>query len=979
VKPVAPSEPDPGRSQILTLVFTDLEGSTKLVQELRDAYPALLDAHHNIVRTAVSEHGGRIEETAGDGVFATFPDPADALSAAVEIQRRHTVHTWTGDSEVRVRIGVHTGRVTRVETGYAGIDLHRAARISAAAWGGQILVSSTTQGLVGDALPAGVGLRDLGEHRLKDLKTSARLFDVVANGLRSDLPPPRTLDAAPRTNLPTQLTSFIGRDGDVQQIVESLDDHRLVTLTGVGGVGKTRLAIEVAAHRLDRHPDGAWLVELAPLTEPDLVVRTIATVLGVREQPEQDLLQTVVGVLEEQSCLILLDNCEHLIDVSAEIVATLLSRCPDVRVLATSREGLGVAGESIRAVRSLHLPANDDDLPTSEIASHESVVLFLDRARGVDPTFHPTADEMRTVAQICRRLDGIPLAIELAASRLRSLDVGHLFERLDGRFRLLAGGSRTALPRQRTLEATLEWSHDLLGDAERILFRRLAVFASGFTIEACETVAADISVPAAEILDLLDGLVDKSLVFIDRSGGRYRYRMLETVRDYARSKLVAAGELERLRDAHAAWVRDLVAAASPHLRGPAQRRWLDTLDEEHAEIRAALGWALDCSDTRTASAIALPLVWFWAKRGTTTESVEWYGKLFELLRGSDEDLLPIHLAIGSAAMPLSEEELPPGFSHEVAVELAREAGTPRDVAVALTNLAPRVGKHDSGEGLHLDSQAVGILRDLGPSPELGDALYNLATGLRLSGDELEARVIAEEAYRNAAEIGELWDVGWSLTLLASLDRNDGDLDSAASRLHEAQDAFTRIGDPFGESWVNGALGIVEFIRGDLDAANALLRSAYDSLRLSGMASVLSDVGVFLARVMRIHSDCEEATRLLSEIATVSDPLIATSVTEEVAALVASEHPIEAVHLFANAASWRERSGHPWQLHWGLHLEPIITELRERMGQRAFESAWSEGQSLDFDDARRLTRVVLAASSGGTPSEHVGSRASPRAP
>ncbi|MBV9867246.1 MAG: adenylate/guanylate cyclase domain-containing protein [Abitibacteriaceae bacterium] len=476
----------------VTFLFTDIEGSTQLLHQLSDRYANVLAQHHQLLRAALETYHGQEVDNQGDAFFAVFARAGDAVSAAVAAQRALAAHTWPEEGQVRVRIGLHTGEPTRTDSGYVGMDVHRGARIMAAGHGGQILLSHTTRDLVENNLPPGVALHTLGEHRLKDLQQPTPIFQLEIKDLPNDFPPLNTLSRRPH-NLPVQLTSFIGRESAIQEVKHLLSSIRLLTLTGAGGCGKTRLSLQVGAEVLEDYDDGVWLVELAPVADPALIVQTVASTLGIREQGARPLLETLIDYLKPKTLLLLLDNCEHLLEGCAQLAHALLKSCPTLKILASSREGLGVAGEQTYRAPSLTRPDPKlvATLPLEQLTQYEAVRLFIDRAVLTSPHFSVTNQNAPAVAEICHRLDGIPLAIELAAARVKAMSVEQISTRLTDRFRLLTGGSRTALPRQQTLRALIDWSYDLLSDKEKLLLARLSVFAGGWTLEAAEKVCSD--------------------------------------------------------------------------------------------------------------------------------------------------------------------------------------------------------------------------------------------------------------------------------------------------------------------------------------------------------------------------------------------------------------------------------------------------------------------------------------------------------
>lgn len=526
----------------VTFLFTDIQGSTKLWREHPEAMKRSHARHNAILQNAIETNNGYIFQIIGDAFCAAFHKAGDAVKAALQAQAELTSEAW-GEAIIKVRMGIHTGEAELKEDGqYNGyMTLSRTQRLMSAGHGGQVLISLASEELIRDDPPANLELRDLGERRLKDLIRPKRIFQLVAPDLPSEFPPLKTLDAFPN-NLPLQLTSFIGRETQIAQVKKELDEHRLVTLTGSGGTGKTRLSLQVAADLLDAFPNGVWFVELAPLSDPDLIPQTILSAIGISEQKDRAALEVLQDYLQTRTTLLVLDNCEHLITRAAEVANAILTAAPKVKILASSREALGVQGELSWHVPSLSLP-DPKKLPEPEaLTQYEAVRLFIDRAMLVNSYFTVTKDNAPAIAQICFRLDGIPLALELAAARVRMLSVDQISSRLDDRFRLLTGGARTALPRQQTLRATIDWSYDLLAENEQLLLRRLAVFAGGWTLELAEQTCSDETIDPYEVMDMLGKLVDKSLVAVYESVTGTRYRILETVRQYAREKLFESGE-----------------------------------------------------------------------------------------------------------------------------------------------------------------------------------------------------------------------------------------------------------------------------------------------------------------------------------------------------------------------------------------------------------------------------------------------------
>lgn len=605
----------PVPSGTVSFLFTDVVGSTRSWEDDPAGTARGIEMHDEIVKRRVAEAGGHVFSTAGDGFGVAFATAHEALATAVRIQRELLTARWPG-SPLEVRMGLHTGTADERDGDYFGPVVNRAARIQASGHGGQILISATTAEAAASGLDSDTTLVDLGLHRLRDVEEPLRLYDVRHTALPVVTEPLRTQDAL-RHNLPEFLTSFVGRDEQMERLDELLAEHRLVVLTGVGGTGKTRLAVEAGHRQLPAYRDGVWLVELAPVTDPSLVMTAIGDTWGLRPGEGAPIADVVARYLRERELLVVIDNCEHVLEAAAGAIRHILDSAPGVRVIATSRESVGLPGEALLHVPSLGLPSDSDEIDS------ESAQLFLERAADVRPDFSPDAPELEAVARICRRVDGIPLGLELAAARLRSLSAQELADRLEDSFRILAGSAKASLPRQRTLSATIDWSHDLLETPDRTVFRRLAVFAGGFNLEAAEAVCPGNDMEGWEVLDHLDSLVDKSLVFPSHDPGRdTRYRMLEPVRQYAQERLMSSGEAAEVQRTHARHYVDMVDAASPRLRGPEQGAWLERLDADYANIRAAFTVLSETGDAERHLRMAFALFPYWMAGGMQLEAID---------------------------------------------------------------------------------------------------------------------------------------------------------------------------------------------------------------------------------------------------------------------------------------------------------------------------------------------------------------------
>ena len=584
-------------SGTVSFLFTDVEGSTRLWEEHPEAMRAALAEHDELIRQAVVDNCGQVVKTTGDGVHAAFATADDAIRTAIVAQRALVGHEWGETGDLRVRMGLHTGAAELRDGDYYGSSLNRAARLMGVAHGGQIVCSQATADLARDSLAEGVVLTDLGEHRLRDLSRPERVFQISVADLPGEFAPLLSLDAFPG-NLPLQLTSLVGRERELARVMEALDEVRVVSLTGVGGVGKTRLALQVAADVLPRFQFGAWLCELASVRSTESVVDAMAEVFDITPRSGQTLEQALLDFLRHKELLVVLDNCEHVLDEAADLVEAIERSCPRTRVLATSREGLGIDGERILAVPSLAAPRVDAS--ADEVAVSDAGRLFAERARALKADFEITKENAAAVTQVCRRLDGMPLAIELAAARVPAMNPAELAARLDNRFQVLAGGRRGKVERHQTLRAVIDWSYDMLTPGEQRLLDRVTVFSGGWTLDAAEAVCAGEPVERTEVFRLTERLVARSLVIAEDHGFQTRYRLLETIRQYGEERLAQHGETTDLRRRHAAYYVTLAGDLAARMEGSEQIESGQRLAAEHENLLTAIGHAIDSGDADAA-------------------------------------------------------------------------------------------------------------------------------------------------------------------------------------------------------------------------------------------------------------------------------------------------------------------------------------------------------------------------------------------
>jgi predicted ATPase/class 3 adenylate cyclase len=819
----------------VTFLFTDIEGSTRLAQDLRDVWPPLLERHREIARAAWSEQHGVEMGTEGDSFFVAFTSAPQATAAAVAVQRGLAAEAWPAGAEIRSRMGLHTGEGVLSGGSYVGLDVHRAARIANAGHGGQVLLSATTMALVEGSLPAGVTLREMGEHRLKDLSRPERIWDLVIEGLTTDFPPLRTLNAVPN-NLPTQLTSFLGRQHEIAEGRQLLMDGRLLTLTGPGGTGKTRLSLQLAADATDRFPDGIYFVPLGTISQSDLVLPTIAQAMGLVD-PGTHALERLVDHIGSKGILLVLDNFEQVNDAAPQI-AELLAGAPKISILVTSRSPLRVYGEREFPVPPLGVP-DPKHLPDFEqLSTYESVALFIERATAVRPDFAVTSANAPAVAEICVRLDGLPLAIELAAARVRVLTPQAIMDRLGDRLKRLSGGSRDLPERQQTLRGAIAWSHDLLDEADQRVFARFAVFAGGARLDAIETVVFDAD-DATDPLDAIASLVDKSLIRQEAEpGGEPRFRMLSTIREYAMERLGERGEAEELRERHAAWVVALAEESAPRVFGEEQRVVLDRYEMEHDNIRAALAWAADAGHSETALRVLASSWRFWQMRGFLAEARETAERVLALPGSSDvPDARAAALeAAGGIAYWQADMDAARVWYGE-ALALARASGDLSRIANAVYNMAftysfSALNEEDVEHAREIATEAVDLFRQLGDEGGTGRALWGLSTVEFFYRNYPRSIELASEALEIFRRLGDRFMTAWALYLLAGSSLTT-DKDAMRRYLEEALPIFVANEDKSGYALLFDGFATLEWANGNVDLALKLAGYAAATERSTG--------------------------------------------------------------------------------------------------------------------------------------------------
>jgi predicted ATPase/class 3 adenylate cyclase len=817
-------------SGTLTFLFTDIEGSTKLLNALgTDRYHEVLATHTKTLRAAFA--GGTEVRIEGDALFLVFDSAAKAIRAAAAAQRALAATRFPHDVVVRVRMGMHTGDGTPAskEAGadYVGIDVHRAARIANIAHGGQVLISGTTATLAGQDLGDGTTLRDLGEHRLKDLAQPERIYQLLIDGLPNDFPPVRSLDRTPN-NLPLQVTTFIGRGPEIRDGLRLLETTRLLTLTGPGGTGKTRLSLQLAAEAASSFPDGAFWVPLAPISDPELVPSTIAHALGVHVGGKEIPLQRVLEHVRGKRMLLVLDNFEQILPAAASVSA-LLASGPDLKVIASSRAPLRISGEQEFAVPPLELPDPQRLLSLDAVAQSDAVRLFIERARAVKPDFMVTAENAAAVAEICNRLDGLPLAIELAAARVKLLSPQAMLPRLKKGLDLLASSSPDRTDRQRTLRGAIAWSYDLLDDGLKRFFARAAVFVAGAMLEQLEPVCGPASEIGGDVLDRTSELLDNSLVRQQHAVGEPRFRMLVTIREFALEKLEASGEDVTIRDRHLAAYLALAERAAPELQGNEQRRWLDLVELEHDNMRAALEHAIFRGNADAASRLLFALWRFWQVRGYLREGLVWAERVLALAGADPSSRMRALETAGGLAYWMADMISTERY-YRWAYELAGSTGAEAERAKSAYNLSfvyMFAGGKEHAKAFALLEEAIAIFRKVGDRASIGRTAWALGSVYGEGPDHshedfLRSKQFTHEALAEHRALGNRFDIAWDLygTGLAAFKLRE--LDEAERDWREALQMFVDAGDSSGIVIHLSNFAELAKVRGDLERHDTLV-------------------------------------------------------------------------------------------------------------------------------------------------------------
>ncbi len=896
----------------VTFFLTDIEGSTRLHERCPDAMQEAIARHDALAADTITRHHGCLIKSKGEGdsLFAVFARATDAVAAAGALQQAFVSEPWPEETPLRVRIALHTGEALLRDGDYYGAEVNRCARIRAVAHGRQVLLSESTTNLVRSSLPPEAGLRDLGSKHLKDLLRPERLCQLLHPALPADFPPVRSLEAF-RHNLPVQLTSFIGRGREIKAINSFLSETRLLTLTGSGGCGKSRLALQVVADLVDKYPDGVWLVRLEAIRDPKLVVKTVADALKVREEPERPLLETLTDYLKPKSLLLVLDNCEHLIRACADTAKALLLACPGLWIIATSRQRLGVRGEFVYSVPALLIPPSDRLPPLDDFQQCESVRLFAERARFAQPTFAVTSRNAYHIALVCHKLEGIPLALELAAARVPVLTVKGVAERLDD-LTILEDEDFTEEERHQTLTALIDWSYHLLTEAEQTLLRRLSMFAGGWTLEAAEAVCCGDGIEAEAVIGLLSRLVHASLVIAEDQEEEKRYRLLETIRQYGQIKLEKTGEFESVRNRHLNYFQGMAEEAEPKLTGAEQATWLKRLEAERDNLRTALTWA-SRSERRLYLASAL---WrYWMMRGYFSEGRSW-------LEGALARSQAIPAAIRAKAL------------NGAGVLATRQA----DFAVARSFLA----------------ESLEIRRNLGDERGAAETLNNLGNIARETGNYPMARSCYEESLRLYRKQKDKWGMAATLNNLGILERELGDNIAAGSCYEESLAIYRELGDAAQIATTANNLADLACSRDDYKAARLLFEECLTKFRELENRFCVAIAANNLGETLRNLGDDSaadllfmESLKLNLEIGDRSGILFPLWGLARVAYDRGGYE--RAIQLLAVLEMAREKVGLPSFPSDCTEYHDILESLRAKLTPDCFAAAWEQGKTITLED------------------------------
>lgn len=895
---------------VVTFLFSDIEGSTQRWEAHPEEMKAAVARHEQIMNGAIARHHGYVFKLMGDAFCAAFAAAPYAIAAACDAQRSLAAEDFSSVDGLRVRMGLHAGSAEERGSDYFGPTVNRVARLMSIGHGGQVLLSGVTVDLADRVLPSGTSLTDLGMRRLKDLTQPEQVWQLSIAGLPADFPPLNSLDAR-ANNLPIQMTALLGRERDIEDVKSLLLQHRLLTLSGSGGVGKTRLALQVGADLIDRFSDGVWFADLAPIGDPELAASVIAKTVGLAQTAGQRVDAAIPEWLKRKRLLLILDNCEHILDAVARIADAIIRGCPGVQVLTTSRQALGIGGEAVHRLPSLSIPDSAIGLHAAEAMQYGSVALFVDRAQAVDTRFVLSDDTAPIVADICRHLDGIPLAIELAAARIKVLSIPNLAKRLDERFKILTGGSRTAMPRQKTLGALIDWSYDLLTAQERMLLDRVGIFAGGFSLDAATCVCGGEGLDEIDVLDLLSSLTDKSLVVAVTSEEQGRFRLLESTRAYALQKLGATEERDRMLSRHAAYYRSRAEALAKSFSTTAELAWLAEAERELDNFRAALEWALtDEHDLPLGATLAGRLGRLWSSGGLLVEGRYWIGRA---LTGLDASAFPREAAMLLRALATLYHAKPKRDYAARALAMYEALGDDVEIAETLLELSfayNQMGLFDESESACARALVTMLARN--DIHGIARCNSNLGSVRYLCGDYAGARASYRQTLAIHRASGNQGDIATTLSNFAELEFADGQVEQALKYVRESLEIDSQGKNAVRLALANTNIAAYCIAKGELDEARSAAREGLKWARRGQHTLGIAIVLQHFALLMALHGNAMEAARLIGYVDTRLGTLEYKRETTEkwsyeklMAALRESLSGAEIEQLASEGAAWQE--------------------------------------------------------------------------
>ncbi|MEO8664274.1 MAG: tetratricopeptide repeat protein [Ignavibacteria bacterium] len=941
----------------VTFLFSDVEGSAKLSQANPAAIQNALNRHREIFLRGIKSHNGFVFEKPGDAFCCAFENTADAVNASIDIQRDLANENWD-DTKIQIKIGIHTGSAEWDGNKYSGyITMARTARVMSAAYGGQVIVSDNAYEASKDKFESEskslVSFRDLGVRRLKDVIQPIRLFQVISDGLREDFPPLKTLDARPN-NLPVQLTSFIGREKEMAAVKKLFSAARLLTLLGPGGTGKTRLSLQLAADMIDEFENGVWIVELASLSDPALLVQAIADTLGLKEQTGMLLEKILTDHLKSKELLLVLDNCEHIINSCAELTEELLKNCPGLKIITTSRTVLRSEDETIYKVLPLDHPDPKKIKTHEELADYEAVRLFIERAVAVNPLFRINESNHLSIAQICYQLDGIPLAIELAAVRVKVLSPENICKRLEDRFRLLTGGKRTALPRQQTLRAMLDWSYDLLSEKEKILWRRLSVFAGGWTAEAAEEICSDEKIEKSDVGSLLNDLAGKSIILLQ--GIDNKFRMLQTVMQYGGVLLSESGEKDKFHNKHLEYYMNLCEGSIPEYSGPTAKLWLNRIEEFYPNVQSALGWSVEHELKEKGNRLAVSMGKFWELRGYYTEGRSWFDKLLTSKENLPPEIIANSKSIAAIlATQQGKYEVSDKFILE-ALEIYERSGNKNRVANSLNNLGLNAydkGKYDEAKK-HLN-ECLRIRKDSDNKIGICSTLNSLGLVDLVEGDYVGAKKKFVDSLEIALELNDLMYTGIAYSNLAQTYDFLGESEKTKEYFEKGLLIDRELGNKNGICVSLYNLGVIELNDQKYSDAKKLFEESkaicMETGYLLGELYALSGIGL----VTFAEKDIFNAENIFKEVLRLQKGFIDLQCTAAGMMLIAeiknNDGKNELAAKLVSACKTRyETTGAFFEKKMQDQYEIILKSVKEAIGEERTAIAVEEGRTMGLDKA-----------------------------